>query len=80
MAYQHLRDAERLLLYAQITISDQKALSATLMEPEVSSRRWESEVQEAVERAVRVEVERDATWYEASMAKLDAQAVETAKA
>ena len=50
------------------------------MEPEVSSRCWESEVQEAVERAVRVEAERDATWYEASMAKLDAQVAGTTKA
>ena len=43
------------------------------MEEEASSRRWESEAQEAVERAVRVEAERGAARHEALMAKLDAE-------
>ena len=40
----------------------------------MSSRRWESEAKEAVERAVRAEAERDAARHEASMARLDAKA------
>ena len=83
MAYQYrefrsrLGDAERLRIYAQSTVSDQKALSASLIEAKASSRRWESEAKEAVERAVRVEAERDVARHEASMARLDAEAVES---
>ena len=86
MAYQHrefqyrLGDAERLRLYAQSAISDQKSLSASLMEVEASSRRWESDSKEAVEKVVRAEAERDATRYEASMARLDAKAAGSARA
>ena len=85
MAYQHrefrsrLGDAERLRLYAQTAISDQKALSASLMEMEASSRCWESEANEAIEREVRAEAERDATHHEASMARLDAKATGSAR-
>ena len=86
MAYQHrefwsrLRDAERLRLYAQSIVFDQKALSASLMEAEVSLLCWESEAKEVVERAVRVEAERDATRHKASMAKLDAKATGSVRA
>ena len=86
MAYQHreflsrLRDVERLRLYSQSTISDQKALSASLMEAEVSSRCWESKAKEVVERAVWVEAERVVACHEASMARLDAKAVGSARA
>ena len=38
----------------------QKALSASLMEAESNSRRWESEAKEATKRAVRAEVKREA--------------------
>ena len=44
------------------------------MEAEASSRRWESEAKEAVERVVQVEAERDVARHEASMAKLNAEA------
>ena len=56
MAFQHrefqarLRDAERLRLYAQSAFSDQKALSASLMEAESNSRLSELEAREAMER------------------------------
>ena len=86
MAYQHrefrsrLGDAERLRLYAQLVVSDQKALSASLMEAKASSRSWESEAKESVERAVRAEAEREVARYEASMAKLDAEAMRSARA
>ena len=86
MAYQYrefrsrLRDAERLRLYAQSIVFDQKALSASLMEAEVSLWCWESEAKEAVERAVRVEAEKDATRHKASMAKLDAKDAGSARA
>ena len=79
MAYQHrefnsrLGDVERLRLYAQSTISDQKALSASLMDAEASSWCWESEAKEALEREVRAEVERDVARHEALMARLDAK-------
>ena len=49
------------------------------MEMEASSRHWESEVKEAVERAVRAEVERDAAHHEVSMARLDAKAAGSAR-
>ena len=48
------------------------------MEAEASSRCWELEAQEAVERVVWAEAERDVAWHEASMAKLDAEAVGSA--
>ena len=50
------------------------------MEAEASSRRWESEAKEAVEREVRAKAERDATRHEASMDKLDAEMVGSARA
>ena len=48
------------------------------MKAEVSSRRWDSEAQEAVERAVQAEFERDAAQHEALMTKLDVEAVGSA--
>ena len=86
MTYQHrefqsrLRDAERLLLYAQLVVSDHRALSASLDEAESSSQRWENEAKESVEKMARVKVERDAARQEASMAHMDADAEGSAKA
>ena len=86
MAFQHrefktwLRDAERLRLYAQSAFSDQKALSASLMEAESNSRRWESEAKEAIERAIRAEVERDVACHEVAMARLETEAASSAQA
>ena len=74
MTYQHqefhtrLRDAERLQLYAQSVVSDHMALSASLAEAKSSSRRWENEVKESVEKMVRAEAERDTARHDASIA------------
>ena len=75
-----MRDAERLRLYAQLTFSNQKALSASLMEAESNSRRWESEAKEATKRAVRAEVKREAARHEVAMARLDTEAGSSARA
>ena len=86
MAYQHrefrsqLKDAKRLRLYAELAISNQVALSASLKKAEASSRHWESEAKEAVERVVRAEVEKDVAHHETSMARLDAEAARNARA
>ena len=50
------------------------------MKAKASSRRWESEAKEAVERAVRAEVERDVARHETSMTRLDAKAAGSARA
>ena len=46
----------------------------------MSSRRWELEAKEAVERVVRAEAERDAARHEASMARLEIEAASGARA
>ena len=48
------------------------------MEAEVSSRCWESEAKEDIKRVVKAKAERDAARHEASMAKLDVEAVGSA--
>ena len=86
MAFQHrefwirLREVERLRLYAQSAFSDKKTLSASLMEAESKSRQLELESREAVERATRVETERDAACHEVAMARLEIDAVRSARA
>ena len=86
MTYKHrefqsrLRDAERLRLYAQSAVSDNRALSASLAEEESRSRCWEKEVKEGIEKVARAEAERDATRHEASMARMDADAAGRARA
>ena len=86
MALQHrefqtcLRDAERLRLYALSAFFDQKALSASLMEAESNSRRWESEAKEATERAVRAKEERDTAFHEVTMARMETEATASAQA
>ena len=70
-----MRGAERLRFYAQLAVSDHKALSASLAEAEPSSQRGEKEVKEDVEKVARVEVERDAACQEALMACMDAAAM-----
>ena len=55
-------------------------LSASLAEVESRSQRWEKEAKESVEKVARVEAERDAAHHEASMARMDAYAVGSAKA
>ena len=86
MTYQHrelqsrLRDTERLRLYAQSAISDHSALSASLAEAESRSQRWEKEAKESIEKVAPVEAERDVAHYEASMARMDANAVGSARA
>ena len=86
MTFQHrefqsrLRDAERLRLYAQLVVSDHRALSASLAEAELSSRHWENEAKESVEKMVRFEVERDTACHHASMACMDANVAGSARA
>ena len=46
----------------------------------MSSRGWESKAKEAVERAVRADVERNVSRHEASMARLDAKAAGSTRA
>ena len=50
---------ERLRLFVQLRLSDQEALDASLKEAQLSSRRWELEAKEAMERVVWAEIERD---------------------
>ena len=71
---------ERLRLYAQSVVSNHRALSASLDEVESSSRRWENEAKEIIEKVARAEVERDAACHDASMARIDADAMRSAKA
>ena len=86
MALQHhefelrLRDAERLRLFVQSGLSDQETLNSSLKEAQMSSRRWELEAKEAVERVVRAEAERDAARHEAAMARLEIEAASGARA
>ena len=86
MALQHhdfelrLRDAERLRLFVQSRLSDQVALDASLNEAQLSSRRWELEAKEVMERAVRAETERDAARHEADMARLEIDSMSCAQA
>ena len=71
---------ERLWLYAQSTVADHSVLSASLAEAESSSRRWENEAKESVEKVAQAEVERDASRHKASMARMDADAVGSVRA
>ena len=86
MTYQHrefqsrLRDAERLRLYAQSIVFDHRALSASLVEVESSSLRWENEAKESVEKMAQAEAERDAASHDASMALMDADAARSVRA
>ena len=71
---------ERLWLYSQSVVYDHKALNASLDETESSSRRWEKEAKEGVEKLVGAEAERDVASHEASMAHMDANEAESARA
>ena len=68
-----LRDAERLRLYVQLGMAEREMQSASLKKAELVCRRLELEVKESVERAIRVEAERDTACHEATMAKLAAE-------
>ena len=69
-----MRDAERLRLYAQSVVSDHRALSASLVEAESSSRHWENEAKESIEKMAQVEAERDVARHDALMTRMDADA------
>ena len=71
---------ERLRLFVQSRLSDQETLDASLKEAQLSSRRWELEAKEAVERAIRAKEERDAARHEAAMAQLEIEAMSGARA
>ena len=81
MALQHhefelrLRDVERLPLYVQLGMAEREMQSASLKEAELACRCLELEAKEYVERAARVEAERDATRHEEAMAKLESEGV-----
>ena len=72
--------AKRLWLYAQSVVSDHRALSTSLAEAESSSRCWENEARGSIERMARAEAKRDATYHDALMARMDADAARKAKA
>ena len=86
MALQHhdlelrLRDTEKLRHFVQSKFSNQEALDASLKEAQLSSRCWELEAKEAMERVVRAETERDAARHEAAMARLEIDAMSGARA
>ena len=67
-------------LYIKSVISDHRALSPSLAEAELSSRRWENEARGSVERTAQVEAERDVARHDALMARMDADAAGNAKA
>ena len=75
-----MREAERLRLYAQLTFSDKKALSASLMEAKSKSMRLELEAREIVERASCAEAESDVARHEVEMAQLEIDAAGNARA
>ena len=54
-------------------------LSASLVEVESRSQRWEKEAKEGVEKVARSEAERDAARHEGSMALMDADAARSAR-
>ena len=86
LTYQHqefqtrLRDAERLRLYTQSVVSNHRTLSASLVKAESSSRHWENEAKESVEKMARAEAKRDAARHDASMALMDADMKRSARA
>ena len=86
MIYHHrefqsrLRDVERLWLYAQSIVSDHKALSASLAEAESSSRRWESEAKESIEKVARTKGEKNVVRHDSSMARMNVDATGSAMA
>ena len=74
-----LRDAERLWLYVQSGLSAQESLDASLKEVQLIAQRWELEAKEAVEKAARAEVERDAARHETMMARLETEVAGNAR-
>ena len=70
---------ERLRLYAQSTVSDHNALSASLDVAESRSQRWEKEAKEGIEKVARAKAEREATFYEALMARMDVDVAGSAR-
>ena len=69
-----LRDAERLRLYVQSGISSRESLDTSLKEAQLTTRRWELEAKEVVDRAARAEAERDAARHETVMERLETEA------
>ena len=55
-------------------------MRASLMEAESNSRRWKTVAKEAVERAILAEAERDVARRDVAMARLDIEAVGSARA
>ena len=61
-------------MYVQSGLFDQKTLNASLKKAQLNARPWELEAKEAVDRAARAEVERDAARHEAAMVRLEIDA------
>ena len=55
-------------------------LSASLAEAESSSRRWENEARESVERMAQAEAVRDAARHDTLMARMDADTIGSTRA
>ena len=65
---------------AQSVVSDHGALSASLADAESSSRCWDNEAKESIEKMARVEAERDTARHDASMVCMDADTTGNARA
>ena len=55
-------------------------MSASLAKAKSSSRCWENEAKESVEKMARAKAERDTAHHDASMVRMDADAVSNARA
>ena len=70
---------ERLQLYAQSVVFYHRALSASLDEGESSSRRWENEAKESIEKVARAKAERDSSHHDVLMDHMDADTAGSAR-
>ena len=66
-----LRDAKRLWLYVESGISTKESLDASLKEVYMTAHRLGLKAKEAVDKAARVEAERDAAHHETAVACLE---------
>ena len=74
-----IRDVERLRLYVESGLSARENLDASLKEAQLTFRRLELEDKEAVDRAARAKTERGAARNEVAMARLEIEAVGSAR-
>ena len=67
-------------MFVKLRPSDQKVFDSSLKEAQHSSQRWKLEAKEAGEKVVRAEVDWDAAQHEATMARLEIEAMSGARA